>query len=141
MTILIMPTEQEPSLDAVRGWIRGALRDLPLAVRLQTEVVADELVSNARRHGLAPYVLRLDVRDDRRALLVSVDDCAPPRGDWAASGGLVLVGGLSERWGVEPRRQAKTVWAELTFDRPVLDLDTPEQPVPRPGRRGRRARP
>jgi len=141
MTILIMPTAHEPSLDAVRGWIRGALRELPLAVRLHTEVVADELVSNARRHGQAPYVLRLDVRDDRRALLVSVDDCAPPRGDWAPSGGLVLVGGLSERWGVEPRRRAKTVWAELTFDRPVLDLEAPEQPVPPPRRRGPRARP
>jgi len=141
MPMLILPTADEPSLDVVRAWIRGALRELPLVVRLHATLVADELVTNAHRHGLAPYVLRLDLPDDRRALLVSVDDCAPPRGDWSAGSGLVLVGGLTERWGVEPRRSAKTVWAELTVDRAVLDLVEPDQPVPRPRRRGRRTRP
>ncbi len=139
MPMLILPTADEPSLDVVRAWIRGALRELPLVVRLHAMLVADELVTNARRHGLAPYVLRLDVHD--RTLSVAVDDCAPPRGRWLQGPGLTLVGGLSERWGVEPRRGAKTVWAELVFDRPVFDLDAPEQPVPRPRHRGRRSRP
>lgn len=131
---LIMPTELDPPMDVIRGWIRGALGDVPVVARLHATLVADELVTNARRHGRAPYVLRLAVRGGGRTLLVSVDDCAAELGEsWSLRTGLVLVGGLSRRWGVERRRRAKTVWAEVLLDGPVLDLAAPEQPLPSPG--------
>lgn len=138
MPMLIMPTEAEPGLDAVRTWARGALRELPRPARPAAALVVDELVDNARRHGRAPYVLRLDLDEDGNRLLVSVDDCAPALGAraWPTGAGLVLVAGLAERWGVEPRRSAKTVWAELAFD-PA----DPGGPVPWPRARGRRTRP
>lgn len=138
MAMLILPTVHEPPPASVRGWVGATLGELPVVARLHAMLVVDELVDNARRHGRAPYVLRLDRPESGNALLVSVDDCAPsPRGWWPGSG-LVLVGALAERWGVERRRSAKTVWAELVFDRTIMDLDAP---VPSPRFRPRRARP
>jgi hypothetical protein len=112
--VLIMPSEDDPASGVVREWLGYALATLPPLVRWQAALVADELVTDARRHGTAPYVLHLSVHEVRHVLLVAVDDCTPALG--ADRDGLVLVGGLSDRWGVERRAQGKTVWAELAYD-------------------------
>ncbi len=115
--MLIMPSEDDPPTDVVREWLGYALATLPAVVRRQAGLVAEELVANARQHGKAPYVLHLSVHEVRHVLLVAVDDCTPDLGAaWGGRSGLVLVGGLSERWGVERRALGKTVWAELAFD-------------------------
>jgi hypothetical protein len=115
--MLIMPSAHDPAAAVVREWLGYALATMPDLVRRQAVLVAQELVANARQHGAAPYVLHLAVHDVRHVLLVAVDDSTPDLGPtWRRPGGLVLVGGLSERWGVERRLSGKTVWAELAFD-------------------------
>ncbi len=127
--MLIMPTEKDPPTSAVREWIGDALVAVPRLVRMRAAFVTAELVTNARRHGSAPYVLHLSVRELDRTLLVAVDDSTPELGaSWAHRSGLVLVGGLSKRWGVERRARGKTVWAELSFDSAAADLTAPDQP-------------
>ncbi len=129
---LVMPTADHPAPEEIRSWIGEALAELPDVDRLHATLVAGELVDNARRHGAAPYVLRLATVDGGRTLTVSVDDCTTPDGPAPSGSELVLVGGLSRRWGAEQRRRARTVWAELVPDGPGLRLVAPDQPVPLP---------
>jgi hypothetical protein len=129
---LIMPTALEPTAGQVRCWLRKALTGVPLLPRLQVALVAEELVANARVHARAPYVLQLSIEGG--ALWVQVDDCSPdsPQ-EWGPGSGLVLVAGLSRDWGVERRRRAKTVWAEVALGFGGVGLAAP----PQPGRGGR----
>lgn len=86
-------------------------------------VVTGELVANAIEHGEAP-VFRLAVaRPSATRLRVWVTDRSKkvPEARQASTEdehgrGLVLVGALADRWGVEPTRWGKRVWAE--FDTP-----------------------
>ncbi len=124
--VLIMPSEHDPAAGVVREWLGYALATMPALVRRQAGLVAEELVANARRYGRAPYVLRLAVHDVRHVLLVAVEDCTADLGaGWGRRDGLVLVSGLSERWGVERRALGKTVWAELAFDPARIVEPTP----------------
>ncbi len=111
---LIIPTADEPPSEEVRCWVQDTLAAVAPGPRLHAALVVDELVGNARAHGLPPYVLRVAVDPGRRALRVFVEDCAAHGGArWRTRGGLALVDGLSRRWGVERRTSAKTVWAEV----------------------------
>jgi hypothetical protein len=87
--------------------------------------VTAELVAHARRHGRAPYVLHLSVSESAGTMVIAVDDTASELGaSWAFRSGLVLIGGLSRRWGVDQRPRGKTVWAELAYD--TSELETPD---------------
>ncbi len=82
-------------------------------------LVAAELASNAVRHGRVPgrdFRVRL-TEDERGVLRVAVSD---QRGDRLPRGGgygLLLVGALAARWGVESAAPGKTVWAEVAGNR------------------------
>ncbi|MGH3758042.1 hypothetical protein [Actinophytocola sp.] len=132
--VLLLPTDDEPSDELVAAWVHGALRDLPALPRLWASMVTGELVAAARGRMAAPYVLRLTVMDGRRALAVLVDECTAQPDDSLSDPSLVLVAGLSTRWGVEQRPRARTTWAELALEVPVVGLTPPGQP-PMPGRR------
>jgi hypothetical protein len=130
--MLIMPTDDDPPTAVVRDWIGGALVAVPELVRMKAAFVTAELVAHARRHGRPPYVLHLSVstgsmiapRADS-TLVLAVDDSAPELGaSWTFRSGLVLIGALSRRWGVDQRPQGKTVWAELAFD--TSEVETPD---------------
>ncbi|RSM87955.1 ATP-binding protein [Kibdelosporangium aridum] len=107
--------------------VRHLLRDLvggrdDMAVQ-DALLVTDELVSNARRHGLGPRQCRLALIDGGRRLLVEVDDAsfAPPRKrtpDLSGGRGLILIDRLAASWGVQYHADHKTVWAELVLDGP-----------------------
>lgn len=107
--------------------VRQLLRDLvrgrdDMAVQ-DALLVTDELVSNARRHGLSPRQCRLGLIDNGRRLLVEVDDAsyAPPRKrtpDINGGRGLILIDRLAASWGVQYHSGYKTVWAELVLDGP-----------------------
>jgi hypothetical protein len=129
--LLIIPTDGEPSEDVVRTWVAGALVGVPLLPRLHAALVVDELVSNARRHGSLPCVLRLSLDHTRRYLLVFVEDSAPDDGAvWVAGAGLSLVDGLTSDWAVESRPRGKTVWAEIALGARISGLAIPPQPPP-----------
>jgi hypothetical protein len=83
-------------------------------------LVADELASNAIRHGEAPRRCRLRLLNQGRVLRIEVDDSgkghprvATPHS--AGGRGLLLVSRLA-RWGVRRGSQFKTVWAEMDLD-------------------------
>jgi anti-sigma regulatory factor (Ser/Thr protein kinase) len=86
-------------------------------------LVADELVTNALRHGRAIRTCRLALVDRRPRLRIEIDDTSPeePRirtPDDLGGRGLVLVDRLASSWGVDHHDDHKTVWAELTLDMP-----------------------
>ncbi|MEV6913173.1 ATP-binding protein [Amycolatopsis sp. NPDC051071] len=85
-------------------------------------LVADELISNAHRHGDAPRTCRLDLTRQGRYLRIEVDDASPrqPRHrtpDGSGGRGLMLIDRLASTWGVENHPRHKTVWAELALNR------------------------
>lgn len=87
-------------------------------------LVADELVSNAHRHGTAPRSCRLVLLDGGRWLRIEVDDASPHpprvrRPNHDGGRGLVLVDQLADMWGVHGYGDHKTVWAEFALDRPA----------------------
>lgn len=113
---LIVAGEECPSSDVVRGWVHGALTGMALVPRLRAALVAEELVSNARRHGGLPCVLRLSLHRTQQVLLVCVDDCAEDDRDaWPVQAGLTLVDALSLDWGTDRAALGKTVWAEVAL--------------------------
>ncbi len=129
--ILILPTHDEPAADAVRAWVHRALAGAPVLPGLHAALVADELVSNARRHGRTPGVLRMVLDRTRRAVRVFVEDCEPGAENvWSCGAGLALVDGLSATWGVEWRARGKTVWAEIALGARSSGLVVPPQPAP-----------
>src|SRR5215475_3251277 len=81
-----------------------------------TGLVVSELVTNAIRHAESPIQLRL-IRD--RTLICEVSDgssTAPHMRKARAfdedGRGLLLVAGLTDRWGTRQTAQGKTIWAE-----------------------------
>jgi hypothetical protein len=128
--VLIIPGGQRPTVDVVRHWAANAMAWVPMAPRLRVSLVVEELVSNARRHGRLPAVLRLSLDHTRRYVLVFVDDAGPATIRWPLGAGLTMVDGLALAWGVEPRAGGKTVWAEVPVGMRVEGLEVPPQPGP-----------
>lgn len=114
--VLIMPTCHEPPTALVRDWVGTALTRVPDLIRGRAALITAELVDNARWYGRGPYVLHLSLHHPRRTLTIAVEDgCRELGAGWADRAGVVLVAGLSERWGVEDVEQGKAVWAELSL--------------------------
>ncbi|GCD44511.1 ATP-binding protein [Streptomyces paromomycinus] len=94
-------------------------------------LIVSELATNALLHGtLRGRLFRVRLVMSATTLRVEVSD---PRGERvprkrrgvaSTSGhGLVLVHGLADRWGSEPRTVGKTVWAEVEL--PVRTVTRP----------------
>ncbi|WP_280365134.1 ATP-binding protein [Nocardia wallacei] len=82
--------------------------------------IADELASNALRHGAAPRNCTITLSAGPR-LRIEVADASPidPRfrsADETGGLGLVLVDQMSSGWGVIHRGGRKIVWAELAAE-------------------------
>ncbi|MFE5564984.1 ATP-binding protein [Amycolatopsis japonica] len=85
-------------------------------------LVADELISNAHRHGDAPRVCRLGLTHQGRYVRIEVDDASPRQPqrrtpDGSGGRGLLLIDRLSSTWGVQNFADHKTVWVELALHR------------------------
>ncbi|HEX7303979.1 ATP-binding protein [Lentzea sp.] len=105
-------------LRRARAWVRGQLEGLTADQAEDVVLVADELVSNALRHGSAPRRLLL-VRDDG-FLRFEVEDgspaaARPTEGTIRGGRGLTLVGALSSSWGQRSTGRGKVVWAEFVL--------------------------
>ncbi|MFI8100790.1 SpoIIE family protein phosphatase [Streptomyces sp. NPDC086023] len=85
----------------------------------EIELAADELMTNALVHtdGGGTVTLRLTAEGRIRVEVEDTSSALPRRreaDDFAVSGrGLMLVDGLSDAWGVEPRGGGKCVWCEF----------------------------
>ncbi|MEU3369548.1 ATP-binding protein [Streptomyces sp. NPDC006660] len=89
-------------------------------------LLVSELATNALLHGcLCDRLFRVRLTLGATALRIEVTD---PRGESAPrpraaaddeqfGRGLLLVGALADRWGIEPRAVGKTVYAELALGR------------------------
>lgn len=123
-TILLAPrtaVEYSPrarSVTAARRWVRKVLQGWGCRALLEpAQVVATELASNVVRHAPTRFEVAL-LWSDRGLRIEVTDRAAGPvavrhDGREAPNGrGLRLVELLTDDWGVDPRRNGKTVWAE-----------------------------
>lgn len=110
-----------------RAFVRAALSgEADDGLVDDTLLVTSELVSNAVMHAGSASELELRVEPGSVEVRLSDGDPRLPLqrkllgGPSAQGRGLVLLSGLAQRWGVEPRADGKTVWALLTSaPRPV----------------------
>ncbi|MGW1713083.1 ATP-binding protein [Streptomyces sp. NPDC002156] len=100
-------------------WLLGELAD-------DAESIVGELAANAVLHakGIGEF-FEVGLRRRDGVLIVEVSDSfqwrMPERRDADLDDcdgrGLVIVEGLSDKWGVRPRETGKTVWAHLVINR------------------------
>ncbi|MFE7073463.1 ATP-binding protein [Streptomyces sp. NPDC057620] len=111
------------SAGAARSLVRTALAAWQQDGLIEDALcVITELVSNAVDHACCSVIRVVVTRPaDDRVLLAVVDRSRDlPRtgtdrdAERLRGRGLVLVDALSDRWGTEPHRWGKTVWAELS---------------------------
>ncbi|MEU7629594.1 ATP-binding protein [Nocardia sp. NPDC049220] len=105
-----------------RALVRELLTPLPGVVVADAIQVFDELVSNARRHGLAPCRCRISLRAHRARLRIEVDDTGPDDPhlripDHTGGRGMILIDRLATAWACTRHHGHKTVWAEVALDR------------------------
>lgn len=110
-----------------RHWLTGLLEGWGLPGLVDDAALcAAELATNALLHARTPFVMyvrrtdagiHLAVLDDRPAELPvpvpRTGSAADITGMATTGRGLLIVGSLSTRWGVNTSEHAKTVWAEL----------------------------
>lgn len=112
------------SVPAAREFVREALAGGALGARADDVLLCvSELATNALLHGVPPgrgYLLRVWAAVEHGLLRVEVHDsgdgapCARAAEAGAESGrGLLLVGAVADRWGVEERSPGKVVWCEV----------------------------
>jgi anti-sigma regulatory factor (Ser/Thr protein kinase) len=108
------------SVPAARRFATDALGEVPLDVRQSVELMVSELATNGIRHGQTSFELVVEQRaDEIRVAITDQGGGTPtmrfPGPDEPTGRGLQIVEMLSERWGVERRRDSgKTVWFTLS---------------------------
>jgi anti-sigma regulatory factor (Ser/Thr protein kinase) len=113
---------------AARAFLRSTLQTWKLdGLGEVTELLTNELVSNVVRH--VGTGMRLRAIRHPGAIRVEVDDPSTRRPTVRESGpnddrgrGLLLVEGLSDRWGTDLRNDGKTVWFEIDVDTPTDEV-------------------
>ena len=128
--MLVLPDYTDPPPKVFEAWLADVLADLPASLRLQTALVALDLVSCARSWGTAPFVVRLSVLNSHRALVITVDDGTPGYDHATLGSDLLLVAGLGHRWGVEQRTGGRTLWASISLESGSGRIRVPGQPGP-----------
>ncbi len=128
---LALPTVPD-AVPAARALLRELVIGTPLDRRLEDgELALSELVTNAVLHGREPVRVRLVLSPDvLRAEVADANPVSPAFSmldQTAVTGrGLLLIGAVADRWGVEPSSPGKVVWFELLAGRDAataLDVD------------------
>ena len=112
-----------------RAALRRLLSGTPFEDRVDDgELALSELVTNAVLHGRSPVQLRISVGET--CARVEVCDGSPVSPSFsmldptAVTGrGLMLIAAASDRWGVEPLPDGKSVWFELHLTGPDDETD------------------
>lgn len=105
--------------------LRELLRDRYPSTLADAELVLSELVTNVVRHTNTGGSVRMLCGTDTVRIEISDGDRRLPvlraqRPGHAGGRGLRLVDLLSTAWGVEPRAEGKTVWAEFNTSETVV---------------------
>ncbi|ACU73394.1 putative anti-sigma regulatory factor, serine/threonine protein kinase [Catenulispora acidiphila DSM 44928] len=120
-SLVLPPQASAPQLardfvvETVSAW---QLQESEEAVAL----ITSELVTNAVRHAGTEVTVR--IRKDASEITIDVADGVADRVPRVSSSdasipggvGLLIVGRLAESWGVERRRNGKSVWVRLALD-------------------------
>ncbi|MFF8566423.1 ATP-binding protein [Streptomyces albidoflavus] len=109
------------SAPAARRLIRQALGAWALdALADDASLIANEMVANACRHTRSPLIRVSVTRLDGTRVEIAVTDRSrtlpirkPAAPDALDGRGLVLVDAIAARWGADPKRWGKRVWAEV----------------------------
>ncbi|MGN4159956.1 ATP-binding protein [Streptomyces sp. NEAU-PBA10] len=109
------------SAPAARRLIRQALGAWALdGLADDACLVAGEMVANACRHTRSPVIRVSVTRLDGPGVEIAVTDRSralpirkPSRPDALDGRGLVLVDAIAARWGADPKRWGKRIWAEV----------------------------
>lgn len=98
--------------------------DVPQAVVDDAVLAASELVANVVLHARTTGTLEIEMGDTRSWLRLAVTDgsSSPPLarladGSAESGRGLAILAALSDRWGIEPFVDGKTVWIEIDLER------------------------
>lgn len=104
--------------DALEAW--SCLKDADAHDRVV--LLTCEIVTNALLHARSDVLLRIR-RNDEERIRIEVEDgdpspLEPPAAavaeDATTGRGLLLVEGLADEWGVEPKGDGKVVWFEVS---------------------------
>lgn len=111
------------SVGEARRFVRAILHERGVSPSATDVVVllASELVSNAVVHARTDCRVRCVVDDRHVRVEVHDDDPTTPSPQEAMPGatsgrGLLLVQGLSDRWGIDANADGKVVWFEVPVD-------------------------
>lgn len=106
-------------LRPLRRMLASLLAGQPDNVRIDADLVATELVTNAVEHAVPPHRVRVTTTASGRVRIAVTDGdphSEPTKGvsRWGRhrGRGLVVVDGVA-RWGVRRGRTTKTIWAVL----------------------------
>jgi anti-sigma regulatory factor (Ser/Thr protein kinase) len=118
------------SLRAARGLIADTLTDATDEVRDAVVLCADELITNAVRHGGGSFEVK--VQTDGLTVRVSVRDAEPaspvlrpPREEGERGRGMHIVDVVSSRWGCERSGRGKVVWFEVPASHDAAATEAP----------------
>lgn len=124
------------SVRKARAFVAGALEDASQDQRDRAVLIASELATNAIIHaGSAFTVTATTAADEIRVAVTNAGGAIPrPRrpGRTDSHGrGLMITGGLADRWGVETAPGSTTVWFALarTPDPAWQDPPDPTRPL------------
>ena len=110
------PGEPEGVSDA-RRFVRDELADREAELIDAAELMTSELASNCVRHAGSDFEVAISSRDEVRIEVRDEGGGNPqvlsPRPDQPSGRGLAIVQALSDRWGVIPAGEGKTVWFAL----------------------------
>lgn len=105
---------------AARHFARDALGGERVTAdqRATAELIVSELATNAVRHAATAFTVDVDVEGD--TIRIAVTDGGPgtpepaaPAADAPGGRGLIIVGHMADRWGVDRQPGSKTVWCTL----------------------------
>jgi len=106
------------SVAAARRFVDSTLESMAPAVRERATLIVSELATNAVNHARTSFVVA--VAEDASAVRIEVTDSGSgvprPRAPTLAEPhgrGLLIVGAMSDEWGVTERNVGKTVWFSL----------------------------
>jgi anti-sigma regulatory factor (Ser/Thr protein kinase) len=108
------------SVAAARRFIVRALDDVPAGLRERAELIVSELATNAVRHAQSGFSIAVKEADGTVRVEVTDTGSGQPKTrlpePLEPSGrGLLIVGAMSDDWGVTECQVGKTVWFSLRW--------------------------